>query len=122
MPTKKDLETEDEGSAFVESDLSLERMKEMVLIDCTFLMGALDDDEDADYQYGDEMPLHEVRLTRRISIGRYQVTQALWENVMGSNPSKFKGNSRPVEEVTWKEAFQSRSFDLQSQNLDYASK
>ena len=29
------------------------------------------------------------------------VTQALWETVMGSNPSKFKGSNRPVETVSW---------------------
>ena len=35
------------------------------------------------------------------SIGKYLVTQALWEQVMGSNPSKKKGGSRPVENVSW---------------------
>ena len=32
---------------------------------------------------------------------KYQVTQALWESVTGSNPSYFKGASRPVEKVSW---------------------
>lgn len=43
----------------------------------------------------------EVTLKRYFLIGKYQVTQALWEHVMGSNPSEFKGSSRPVEEVNW---------------------
>ena len=32
---------------------------------------------------------------------KYQVTQAMWENVTGSNPSHFRGASRPVEFVSW---------------------
>jgi sulfatase modifying factor 1 len=38
---------------------------------------------------------------KKYAIGKYQVTQALWESVMGSNPSDFKGSSRPVEMVNW---------------------
>ena len=34
-------------------------------------------------------------------IGETEVTQALWQAVMGSNPSYFKGSSRPVEQVSW---------------------
>ena len=34
-------------------------------------------------------------------IGKYEVTQALWKAVMGNNPSKFKGDDRPVEQVSW---------------------
>ena len=34
-------------------------------------------------------------------IGKYEVTQALWKVVMGSNPSKFKGDNLPVEQVSW---------------------
>lgn len=36
--------------------------------------------------------------------GKYEVTQAQWRAVMGNNPSEFKGERRPVEEVTWEEA------------------
>ena len=66
-----------------------------------FLMGALEADEDA-YDY--EKPRHNVTLTRDFLMGKYPVTQALWENVMGSNPSKFKGSKRPVEQVSWFDA------------------
>ena len=38
---------------------------------------------------------------KKYSIGKYQVRQALWESVMGYNPSDFKGSSRPVENVSW---------------------
>ncbi len=34
-------------------------------------------------------------------IGKYTVTQELWEEVMGNNPSRFKGKNRPVEQVSW---------------------
>ena len=63
-----------------------------------FMMGALEEDEDA---RSDESPRHKVILTRDFLIGKYQVTQALWENVMGNNPSHFKGANRPVECVSW---------------------
>jgi len=38
---------------------------------------------------------------KKYSIGKYQVTQALWESVMEDNPSWFKGSSGPVENVNW---------------------
>ncbi|HRI28338.1 MAG TPA: formylglycine-generating enzyme family protein [Chitinophagales bacterium] len=37
-------------------------------------------------------------------IARYPVTQALWEAVMGNNPSYFKGSEHPVENVSWRDA------------------
>ena len=47
-----------------------------------------------------EKPVHEVTVSR-FSIGATEVTQELWEAVMGSNPSYFKGSKRPVEKVSW---------------------
>ena len=47
---------------------------------------------------------HRVRLTRCIEFCVVPVTQALYEAVMGQNPSHFKGPMRPVEEVSWYEA------------------
>jgi len=38
------------------------------------------------------------------SIGRYPVTQSLWQQVMGSNPSHYKGANLPVERVSWRDA------------------
>jgi formylglycine-generating enzyme required for sulfatase activity len=52
----------------------------------------------------DEKPVHRVRITRPFEMGKYEVTQAQWEAVMGSNPSRFKGPGRPVEEVSWNDA------------------
>ena len=49
----------------------------------------------------DEKPAHRVSLPS-FEIGRHEVTQALWEAVMGENPSKFEGCPRcPVERVHW---------------------
>lgn len=62
----------------------------------TFMMGTNDDGE-ADT---DEKPAHEVTLSD-YWIGETQVTQALWQAVMGENPSRFKGVNHPVERVSW---------------------
>jgi formylglycine-generating enzyme required for sulfatase activity len=63
----------------------------------TFMMGATAEQEDS---YEDEKPAHDVTLSNYF-IGETEVTQSLWMAVMGSNPSKFKGNSLPVEQVNW---------------------
>ena len=42
-----------------------------------------------------------VTLTKPFYLGKYEVTQAQWQAVMGSNPSSFKGDNLPVECVTW---------------------
>lgn len=51
----------------------------------------------------DEKPSHTVTLDG-YWIGETEVTQALWEAVMGNNPSRFKGNNRPVETVSYNDA------------------
>ncbi|HUT94002.1 MAG TPA: SUMF1/EgtB/PvdO family nonheme iron enzyme [Thermoguttaceae bacterium] len=49
-----------------------------------------------------EGPQHRVRITRPFYLGKYEVTQAQWEAVMGSNPSRFTDDpSHPVEQVSW---------------------
>ena len=47
----------------------------------------------------DESPVHEVCLND-FYIGKYAVTQAEWQAVMGNNPSKFIGDRKPVESVS----------------------
>jgi len=48
-----------------------------------------------------EKPAHQVTLSD-FYIGKYEVTQAQWKAVMNEdNPSKFKGDNRPVENVSW---------------------
>ncbi|MDD2229282.1 MAG: SUMF1/EgtB/PvdO family nonheme iron enzyme [Candidatus Cloacimonetes bacterium] len=50
-----------------------------------------------------EKPLHQVTVSS-FYIGKYEVTQKEWVEVMGTNPSKFKGDNLPVERVSWDDA------------------
>ena len=52
----------------------------------------------------DEKPVHKVKIGYSFAVGKYEVTQAEWEAVMGKNPSEFKGAKRPVEKVSWNDA------------------
>ena len=51
-----------------------------------------------------EEPVHEVTLSRPFLVGRVPVTQAQWRAVMGTSPSTFPGDDRPVETVSWEDA------------------
>jgi len=51
--------------------------------------------------FQDEQPQHRVKITKPFYMGVYVVTQAQYEAVMGANPSNFKGESNPVEQVSW---------------------
>ncbi len=64
----------------------------------TFNMGATS--EQGSDVSGDEKPVHSVTLSD-YWIGEIEVTQALWQAVMNSNPSVFKGSNKPVEMVSW---------------------
>ena len=66
----------------------------------TFTMGATAEMKDPDDW---EKPTHRVTLTNDYYIGKYEVTQVLWQAVMGNNPSKFKGDNLPVEQVSWED-------------------
>ena len=64
----------------------------------TYQMGASADDDEA---YDEEKPRH-IETVGNFMIGETPVTQALWQAVMGSNPSYFTGDmQRPVENVSW---------------------
>ena len=52
-----------------------------------------------------EQPLTRVRISRGFWMGRYEVTQAEWQAVMGTNPSEFSGcRNCPVESLSWEDA------------------
>lgn len=62
-----------------------------------FMMGSEVDEkgrQDEEYQ-------HTVKLTKAFRIGVTEVTQAQWREVMGNNPSNFKGDDLPVEKISW---------------------
>ena len=72
---------------------------EMVKVEAgTFMMGATSEMKNSLKQ---EKPVHQVILTNDYYMGKYEVTQALWKTVMGSNPSSFNGNDLPVENISW---------------------
>jgi formylglycine-generating enzyme required for sulfatase activity len=60
----------------------------------TFAMGSTQGDPQ-------EQPVHTVHITRPFWMGKYEVTQAEWQALMGTNPSSFPGPNRPVETVSW---------------------
>lgn len=65
----------------------------------SFVMGCTS--EQGDDCTDDEFPYHRVTISRDYYIGVFEVTQELWEAVMGYNPSSFKGYDKPVENVNW---------------------
>ncbi len=71
-------------------------MKFKLLRPGSFIMGSVEGAED-------EMPVHLVTISRPFYIGVYEVTQKLWKQIMGRNPSEFEDDRRPVENVSWNE-------------------
>ncbi|MCI5223536.1 MAG: formylglycine-generating enzyme family protein [Candidatus Electrothrix sp. AR4] len=65
----------------------------------TFMMGSPDAEAN---RYHNEI-LHQVTFTEGFWLGATTVPQALWQEVMGENPSRFKGKERPVEQVSWED-------------------
>lgn len=64
----------------------------------TFMMGAIPEMKNS---WTEERPIHQVTLTNDYYIGKYEVTQSLWCALMDNNPSYFKGDNLPVEQVSW---------------------
>jgi eukaryotic-like serine/threonine-protein kinase len=89
-------------------------MKMLLIPAGEFLMGAKRNESGA---YDGEKPQHRVRITKPFYLGIYPVTQAEYQQVMGTNPSYFQGSKgilglfakpaepqRPVEQVSWPDA------------------
>ena len=66
-----------------------------------FKMGCSAGDPDC---YSDEKPAHDVKISKGFWLGQTDVTQAAWKRVMNTEPSHFKGDQLPVEQVSWDEA------------------
>ena len=75
----------------------------------TFTMGSNNGDSD-------EKPTHRVTVGD-FYIGKYEVTQKQYREIIGSNPSRFKGDNNPVEEVTWYDAVEFCNKLSQSEGL-----
>ena len=69
----------------------------------TFKMGSPETEAE---RYPDESPQHEVNIKEGYWLFDTACTQALWDAVIGDNPSSFKGADRPVEQVSWNDAQQ----------------
>ena len=54
--------------------------------------------------FQNEQPQHRVKITKPFYMGVYAVTQAQYQALMGNNPSEFKGETNPVERVSWNDA------------------
>jgi formylglycine-generating enzyme required for sulfatase activity len=65
-----------------------------------FQMGSPPNEEG---RYSDEGSVHEVCVDG-FWVGKYEVTQAQWQKVIGTNPAYFKGENNPVERVSWDDA------------------
>lgn len=75
-------------------------MKLVQIPEGKFLMGSPETEKDRDKSES----LNEVTISKPFYMGKYEVTQAQWMAVMGSNPSRSKsGADHPVESVTWDE-------------------
>ncbi len=67
------------------------------------------DDFPASFEMGstsnpEEQPVHRVTLNATFHMARYEVPQNLYEAVMGSNPSRWKGPRNSAERMTWNDA------------------
>ena len=83
------------GATYTETVKGL-NMKMILVEGGTFAMGS-------NNGYDDERPVHTVTLDSYY-IGETEITQAQWRAIMGSNPSCFTGDNRPVESVSWEDA------------------
>lgn len=88
-----------QGSAQVfQEDLGNGVILEMVKIPAgSFMMGSLPDEVG---KIDDQGPQHQVNV-REFWLGKYVVTQAQYQQIMGNNPAYFKGKKRPIERVSW---------------------
>jgi formylglycine-generating enzyme required for sulfatase activity len=104
-PTKKESSGKEEVI-----DLGKDVKLEMVLIPAgKFLMGGKKIPVDpfsnikVEQPPEDELPQHEVTLTKSFYMGKYEVTQEQWVEIMGENPSRLKGRKLPVSDVSWED-------------------
>jgi sulfatase modifying factor 1 len=65
----------------------------------SFMMGSNDGRDN-------EKPVRRVTITRDFWMGKFEVTQRQYQQLMGSNPSNWKGDDLPVEKVSWNDAME----------------
>ena len=85
------------------SKLLLSKGSGIELIWCepgSFMMGSPESEEG---RGGDET-LHKVTLTRGFFLGKKEVTQEQWQEIMNKNPSHYKGQNLPVDSISYQQA------------------
>ncbi|MEY2911457.1 MAG: hypothetical protein RLZZ184_766, partial [Cyanobacteriota bacterium] len=65
-----------------------------------FMMGSQENEQGIE---SNEKPQHQVTVTS-FWMAKYPLTQAQYQAIIGTSPSRFKGNNRPVENVSWNDA------------------
>jgi Uncharacterized conserved protein len=112
----KELITNDFPKTFISPFTNME----FVLISVgKFMMGSQKGDSLLKkFRYCTELPLHEVNIEYQFYLGKFPVTQKQWVTVMGNNPSEYKGDTKPVERVSWNDAqeFIKRLNDIEETN------
>jgi formylglycine-generating enzyme required for sulfatase activity len=96
--------TTDEGNHTAQCTVTVIHPGESIMIEIeggTFTMGCTDDENPAYTVY--ERPAHQVTLSA-FKMGKHLVTQKQWKAIMEDNPSHFKGDNLPVENVSWEDA------------------
>ena len=78
---------------------------EMIKVEAgSFIMGCTSEQGGDCFDW--EKPSHRVTITQDYYIGKFEVTQELYQAVMGTNPSCWKEYNRPVENVSWNDAME----------------
>ncbi|MGN7613582.1 formylglycine-generating enzyme family protein [Magnetococcales bacterium HHB-1] len=88
---------EDRYGVFIECEVKSVTLTLRWIPGGVFLMGSPEEEKD---RYADEGPQHKVELGS-FWLGKNPVTQELWQAVMNENPSEFKEENHPVENVSW---------------------
>jgi formylglycine-generating enzyme required for sulfatase activity len=73
--------------------------KMVVIPEGSFRMGNL-----SGHDNDEEKPMHTVNINYSFAVGKYEVTQRQWRSVMHDSPSRFIGDAKPVERVSWDDA------------------
>lgn len=96
ITTKK--ENKDSKNSVFKDPVLKNLLSNMVYVEGgNFMMGSNDKGSNRD-----ERPVHKENI-KSFYIGKYEVTQKEWKAIMGDNPSNFKGDDLPVDNVSWEE-------------------
>lgn len=94
-PTPTLMPTPSQGQKTITNSIGME----FVLIPAgEFDMGSPEGEKDVTSL---ERPVHNVKFSKAFYMGKYEVTQKQWREIMGNNPSYFKGDDLPVETISW---------------------